>query len=401
MAENTFIKFIKGIPRSYYFFGIFCLLFTALMIFVEIKNGKFWTNDFKVYYDATTDFFNGNSPYTKAYGLRSGFFKYPPTTLYFFLFLTKFSYFTAQIIHSSVLLISLIIGVTGLHKILFYQTIDDKKKQGLLYLAFVFIAVHLVREFHMGNVNLVLFALFIIGMKAFLAKKTVPLVIVWSLMVILKPIIILAFIPLLFFKQWRTIWAMFSFGIVYLLVPFIHKGWEGGMNLWKEWLAAIDRHGDYIVSENSFKYLAKYYFGVYSDWLPSLIGLLILVGLLIFTIQKQKLNPLSFIEWSALFLAFTPNFFVTDTEHFLLSLPLILIILKHLIQLRKPIFWFVFVMLMLPYSLKSNDLLGKTLSTLVTQAGWMGIANFALILFFCFLNLSTDSKKENPNTSFS
>jgi hypothetical protein len=298
-------------------------------------------------------------------------------------------------------LISLIIGVTGLHKLLFYQTIDDKKKRGLLYLAFVFIAVHLVREFHMGNVNLVLFALFILGFKAFLGKKTVPLAIVWSLMVILKPIIILAFIPLLFFKQWKTILAMFSFGIVYLLVPFIHKGWEGGLNLWKEWIAAIDRHGDYIVSENSFKYLAKYYFGVYSDWLPSLIGLLILVGLLIFTIQKQKLNPLSFLEWSALFLAFTPNFFVTDTEHFLLSLPLILIILKRLMLIKKPLYWFFFVMLMLPYSLKSNDLLGKTLSTLVTQAGWTGLANFALILFFCFLNLSTESKKENPNLSFS
>jgi len=371
------------------------------MIFVEIKNGKFWTNDFKVYYDATSDFFNGNSPYEKAYGLRSGLFKYPPTTLYFFLFLTKFSYFTAQIIHASVLLISLIIGVTGLHKILFYQTINDKKKRGLLYLSFVFIAVHLVREFHMGNVNLVLFALFILGMKAFLAKKTVPLAIVWSLMVILKPIIILAFIPLLFFKQWKTIWAMFSFGIVYLLVPFLHKGWEGGLNLWEDWLAAVDRHGDYIVSENSFKYLAKYYLGVYSDWLPSLIGLLILVSLLILTIQKQKLNSLSFIEWSALFLAFTPNFFVTDTEHFLLSLPLILIILKRLIQLRKPHFWFVFVVLILPYSLKSNDLLGKTLSTLVTQAGWMGLANFGLILFFCFISLYTKSKTNHTNLSVS
>lgn len=401
MAKNAIIKFIKGIPRSYYFFGIFCLLFTALMIFVEIKNGKFWTNDFKVYYNAATDFFNGKSPYAKAYGLRSGLFKYPPTTLYFFLLLTKFNYFTAQIIHASILLISLIIGITGLHKILFYQTMDDKNKRGLLYLAFVFIAVHLVREFHMGNVNLVLFALFVIGMKAFLSKKTVQLAIVWSLMVILKPIIILAFIPLLFFKQWKTIWTMFCFGIVYLLVPFLHKGLEGGLNLWKEWFAAIDRHGDYIVSENSFKYLAKYYFGWYSDWLPSLIGFLILVGLMILTIQKQKLNPFSFIEWSALFLAFTPNFFVTDTEHFLLSLPLILIILKRLILIKKLHYWLFFVILMLPYSLKSNDLLGKTLSTLVTQAGWMGLANFALILFFCFLNLSTDSKKENPILSLS
>lgn len=401
MAENTFIKFIKGIPRSYYFFGIFCLLFTALMIFVEIKNGKFWTNDFKVYYDATNDFFSGNSPYIKPYGLGSGFFKYPPTTLYFFLIVSKFSYFTAQIIHASVLLIALIIGITGLHKILFYQTIDQRKKRGLLYLSFVFIAVHLVREFHMGNVNLVLFALFVLGLKAFIAKKSFQLALFWSLMVILKPIVILAFIPLLFFQQWKTIFAMMGLGSVFLIIPFIHKGWNGGINLWKEWLAAIGQHGDYIISENSFKYLSNYYFGIQSAWIPSIIGLMLLVVLFFITKQLKKLNALSFLEWSALFLAFTPNFFVTDTEHFLLSLPLILVVLRRLLLVKKALFWFTFVVLLLPFSLKSNDLMGKMISALANEAGWMGLANFALVLFFCFIGLSTNSKTNHINLSVS
>lgn len=401
MAENTIIKFIKGIPRSYYFFGIFCLLFTALMILVEIKNGKFWTNDFKVYYDATNDFFNGNSPYIKPYGLGSGFFKYPPTTLYFFLIVSKFSYFTAQLIHASVLLIALIIGITGLHKILFYQTIDQRKKRGLLYLSFVFIAVHLVREFHMGNVNLVLFALFVLGLKAFIAKKSFQLALFWSLMVILKPIVILAFIPLLFFQQWKTIFAMIAFGFTFLVIPLIHKGWSGGINLWKEWLVAIGQHGDYIVSENSFKYLSMYYFGIQSAWIPSIIGLILLVVLFFITKQIQKLNALSFLEWSALFLAFTPNFFVTDTEHFLLSLPLILVLLKRLLVLKSSFLWGLFMLFMLPFSLKSNDLLGKTLSTMANEAGWLGLGNFAMVLFFCILSFRTDVNHKNTNLSVS
>jgi hypothetical protein len=44
------------------------------MIFVEISNGKFWTNDLIVYYGATRDYLKGGSPYIHPYGLGSGFF---------------------------------------------------------------------------------------------------------------------------------------------------------------------------------------------------------------------------------------------------------------------------------------------------------------------------------------
>ena len=337
----------------------------------------------------------------KPYGLGSGFFKYPPTTLYFFYLVSTFSYFTAQLIHASVLLISLIIGITGLHKLLFYKTIDHRKKRGLLYLSFVFIAVHLVREFHMGNVNLVLFALFVLGLKAFIAKKTYQLALFWSLMVILKPIVILAFIPLLFVQQWKTIFAMMCFGSVFLIIPFIHSGWNGGVKLWTDWFKAIGQHGDYIVSENSFKYLSNYYLGVHSAWIPSLIGLFILVGFLIYSRIKQRLTTVDFLEWSSLFLAFTPNFFVTDTEHFLLSLPLILVLLRRLILIKKAIFWFFYILLLLPFCLKSNDLLGKTISSIANEAGWMGLANFGLVLFFCYMSLSAHSsiKLTKPSVS--
>jgi hypothetical protein len=220
-------------------------------------------------------------------------------------------------------------------------------------------------------------------------------------MVILKPIVILAFIPLLFFQQWKTIFAMMGFGSVFLIIPFIHKGWNEGINLWKEWLAAIGQHGDYIISENSFKYLSNYYFGIQSAWIPSIIGLMLLVVLFFITRQLKKLNALSFLEWSALFLAFTPNFFVTDTEHFLLSLPLILVVLRRLLLVKKALFWFTFVVLLLPFSLKSNDLMGKMISALANEAGWMGLANFALVLFFCFIGLSTNSKTNHTNLSVS
>ena len=56
------LNLFSKIPRAYYFFGIFCLLFVVLMVSVEINNGKFWTNDFVVYFGATKDYFSGNNP---------------------------------------------------------------------------------------------------------------------------------------------------------------------------------------------------------------------------------------------------------------------------------------------------------------------------------------------------
>ncbi|MFN5030681.1 MAG: hypothetical protein ACK5FX_00555, partial [Flavobacteriia bacterium] len=108
MAERKYL--------GYLIFGIFLLLFTALMVVVEIKNGRFWTNDLKVYYDATSDYFRGNNPYLKPYGLSSGFFKYPPPTLYFFWIYSKLNFFTVQIIHIALSFLAFLFSVLILHK---------------------------------------------------------------------------------------------------------------------------------------------------------------------------------------------------------------------------------------------------------------------------------------------
>ena len=136
--------------RSILIFGVFMLLFVTLLVFVEKLNGKFYTNDFKVYYLAAKDYFEGENPYLLPYGLGTGFFKYPPTTLYFFYFSTKFSYFTAQIIHVIFLLIAFIISAIILRKILFISRLKvEKKYNWVLYTSFFFSVIQLVREFYM------------------------------------------------------------------------------------------------------------------------------------------------------------------------------------------------------------------------------------------------------------
>jgi hypothetical protein len=377
------IDFLKKIPRGYYFFGIFAFFFVALMVFVEIKNGKFWTNDLKVYYLAAQDFFNGGNPYENPYGLGSGFFKYPPTTLYFFAPLSAMAYFWAQISHTIMLLISLIGSLFLLHHTFIFRSeeLSNKKRLGLMYLFFVFIAVHIVREVHLGNVNLLLLFLFVAGMIAYLKGKENYLVLCWGLMVIIKPIVILAFLPLLFMLMWRVILKMAGLGVLFFLIPFLHKG-TGGIELWNDWFEAVSAHGDYIVSENCLKYLSSYYLSTNSVWLPSLIVFSVLVAVLSIERIKYGASKDLFISWAAILLAFNPNFFVTDTEHFLLCLPMIVLLVKEIIHYGKLWLWIPFTLLMVGFALKSNDLWGKELSSVINEMGLLGLSNLAFIVFY-------------------
>jgi hypothetical protein len=395
MKDSKIFIQLKKIPRAQVYFGIFFILFVALMEFVEIKNHKFWTNDFEVYYGATKDYFSGNNPYIKNYGLDTGFFKYPPTTLYFFGLAILFKYFFAQIIHILILSISFLISIFLLKKVIF---IDSEKSQkstfGIYFLGFVFIVIHMAREFHMGNVNLILLGLFSLGLWYLKQHKQLYVAIFWSIMVVLKPIVILAFIPLFFFKQWKTMLYMILLGLIFLAIPIAFSGWTGNRILWKDWFASVAKHGEYLSSENSLTYLTEFYIKIKSAWIPSLIGLIVLVSAMLISIVKGRKTNRDIIIWSIVLLAFTPNFFVTDTEHFVLSLPLLLLLIFELNQSKKSLYWIMFILLIIPFSLNSNDILGRSISDFIDEIGLMGISNMGFICLFLFLYFKQNPQKE-------
>ena len=356
-------------------FWIFVFAFISLFTFVEFNNDKLWTNEFKVYYLATLDFFNGKDPYTHNYGLDTGYFKYPPFTFYLFKAFTLFKYEIAQLFHLLLLTISLCLSFFYSKRLISILKIEFKT--GILYLGFIVVAIHLVREFHMGNINLYLLVLFLAGLYHNQKNDVALSALFWAIMLILKPITILSLILLVFYKEWKTILWMFGLGILFFLFPILSKGWEGNIKLWTGWLNSISSHGEYIVSENSLTYLANYYFGIESQWGPSTFFLVILIGIFLFDFFKTK--KITFVEWSIVFTAFSPNFFVTDTQHFLLSLPLILLYLARLKDQKNTLSLVLFIVGFILFSINSNDLWGKELSSVFDAAGVLGLGNLILI----------------------
>ena len=382
---------LNKLPKSYFFFGGLIIAFFSLFTFVEMSNDKLWTNDFKVYFEATVDYFNGNNPYVKNYGLDTGYFKYPPFTLYIFKFFTFFSYGTSQLIHLFLLMISLIVSIVTLKELVpKIFKFEFKTNQGwILFVPFLIVAIHLVREFHMGNINLYLLVFFVLGLKNIQSNKPLLTALFWSLMLILKPIMILAVIPLVFYKKWRIIAFMVAFGLFFFLFPIISTGWSGNLILWGNWVKSVSSHGGYIVSENSLTYLTNYYFGIKSEWIPSLICLSILLGLMILQIVKGNKADSQLIIWSVVLTGFSPNFFVTDTEHFLLIIP-VLVFLLYLLSKTKPLLGWIFCSVaIILFSFNSNDLLGRELSDNFDAHGVLGIGNALFILVFLSVYIKT------------
>jgi hypothetical protein len=390
------IQLLKNIPKSYFFFAGLIIAFFSLFTIVELNNNKLWTNDFRVYFDATIDYFNGNNPYVKNYGLDTGYFKYPPFTLYIFKFFTLFSYGTSQLIHLFLLMTSLIFSVVTLkelsHKIFGFEF--KTNQAWILFVTFLIVAIHLVREFHMGNINLYLLGLLVLGLKYIYKDKPILTALFWSLMLILKPIMLLAVIPLLFYKKWKTIAFMVGFGIFFFLFPVISTGWSGNLVLWGNWVKSVSSHGEYIVSENSLTYLVNYYFGIKSEWIPSLICLTALLSLMIIRIFKGAKNDDQLIIWSVILTAFTPNFFVTDTEHFLLIIPLIAFLLHILSKTKSLIGWILISIGMILFSFNSNDLWGRELSDNFDAHGVLGIGNALFVITFLWLFFRSYSLKK-------
>lgn len=387
------------IKRFQLLFYVFICLFLGLFLTVESINGKLWTNDFVVYYGAVHDFFNGNDPYISNYGLDTGYFKYPPFTLYLFGYNFWLPFPVAKMIHLLLSSLALLYSIPVLAKMSRVMLRTDRNYAWILYLGFFSIAIHLVREFHMGNVNLILLGLFTFGLSHLKSTSGWYTVISWSLMIIIKPIMIVALFPLLFFHQWKCVVYIGLCGVFFFLLPIVHLGWNANLTLWLDWFRAISEHGEYIVSYNSLRFLVLTYLGITSEWIPSLVVLFLLLLVMWMDVRKRK-NQQQLLKWMVVFVAFIPSFFVTDTQHFLLSVPLLLFLLHELVARKSLIAWIVFVLVFGLFSLNSNDLLGSRLSDFMYTKGMLGLGNLLFIGLYIVV-IITSNKSDRVSREIS
>ncbi|MFZ4564774.1 MAG: glycosyltransferase 87 family protein, partial [Bacteroidales bacterium] len=163
----------KGTLKLLWKFTAFASVMMLVIFTFENINGRFWLNDFKVYYLAAKALLAGEQVYGIPFGLSSGLYKYSPFTLFFVFPFCLFPFEIARIIHFF-LLGSVIVLVFFIIYEVYKNYLHEKswKNINLLFtLAFVCVLIHFVKELHLGNINVLLLLLLCFSADALMKSR--------------------------------------------------------------------------------------------------------------------------------------------------------------------------------------------------------------------------------------
>ncbi len=368
-------------------FFILVALFVLASLVMEHVNGRFWLNDFRVYYMAADNLRHGLPVYCEVFGEDTGLYKYAPVVLYFFLPYTFLSFHAAGIIHFLLIGVLVMACFVVIEKSLAQLTTGLPKVALRAVLGLLCIVVLLVRELHMGNINMGLILLAVLGVERFIANKRRTAGILWGMVWLIKPYLLLMIVPLVIRREWRVLSTAAITMLVGLLLPLLLQGPTTGWELTREWGHSMVYHTQVMASPDHLSAILGKYTGMVSSTAMDAL-FIALAGILmsLFTwrnTQREAVGPgsamaRSFELWLAM--ALVPNLVITDQQHFMFSLPLIMYILAYLFS-RKDIPVLVFFLLaMVLYGTRSSDLWGKALENKMLGYGVLGSGNILLML---------------------
>lgn len=185
---------------------------------------------------------------------------------------------------------------------------------------------------------------------------------------------------------------LFGLGIGFL-IPALFVGFTKDLSLFSEWINTIITHNNYffdqrdtihIIFYNSF---VKYFVaepGIgYIATMIATIALLILVFVL-WNLKNeslsndQTLQKINFTFEFLLLIALIPSLVLTDTEHFMFSIPLVVFILIYLFTSRNLALIIASSIAFFFYLGHLGDLLGNA-SDVITKLGGLGVGNLLII----------------------
>ncbi|MBS1580832.1 MAG: DUF2029 domain-containing protein [Bacteroidetes bacterium] len=368
----------------------FLLIASALLLLVlalEHLNGRFWLNDFRVYYMAADAMCHGRPMYGVAFGEDTGLYKYVPVGLYFFVPYTLLEFHTAAVIHFLLMGAVLLACFVVMEYILGRYIVGDFLPRSSLRagLGLLCIVVLLSRELHLGNINLGLVLLVVAGTERYLAGKRWQAGICFGTIWLIKPYLLLMLVPLVVRRDRRVLGSAGITMAVGLLIPMLFEGPVGWVEQLQAWVASMAHHTKVLDSPDRVGALLGHALGA----LPPLMDRLFiaLAGLALAgwtrhhvrtapTVQAMRMDQAVEL-WMAF--ACVPNLVITDQEHFLFALPLMLFVLAYLFTHRDRTVLMAFIGAMLLHATRSTDLWGSPIENKLVGWGVLGMGNILLM----------------------
>ena len=401
---------------------LFILVTSIILLFIlalQIINRRFWMHDFEVYYLAAQAFMNDQPVYGRAYIFDTAFYKYSPFSLYLFVPFSILPYAAAKVIFF--LLISAATVATLLLAAHLLQSTSERGQtysNGLLFIVMGIVSSQVFRELHLGNVNMILLLLLLVMLHRLLKGKQVSAGIVFALVLFIKPHFFILVPLLLFRKQFQSLAVTASGIITGILLPVFLTGFDKNMVLYQAWVQTMQKHNASL--REAYDTIYALLLRRLPDFLTSsiqisekavVIVLLITVAAVFgwFVIanmlrerkrQPQQAGQAFVIEFLVL-IALVPNLVITDAEHFLLSIPLILFLLG-LMRNKTPLWFRIMVVFsVILYAMNIHDLVGASVSLWLTRNGVLGLGNFMLIglTVYGYLNFEIKRIASSPATN--
>lgn len=378
-------------------FTILVVVACLLTFFLNMVNDRFHPGDFRVYYTATANLISGEPVYMVSFYTGSGFYKYSPAILFFFLPYLCFNFKTAAIIHFFILGTAYWYTFNVIRRLIhdYFPFKNVKHELWLVSIAFACILIHFARELYLGNINIILLLLCCLSIRHFLTGKDLQGGILLGIVVLTKSYLLILLLPLIFRRKLKSL-GWFSLTISCgLIIPFIFLGLNKGISMYHDWIKTILMHGGDFPGMTSIDYLLRYLFPAWPAWgiHAIFISFCVIVSLFIVNnIHREKqegalnnIPGLNFMfEWFLL-LALVPNLIKTDWVLLLFSAPLITFMVFHITS-RKLYWWIpLLVILFFFYGANSDDLLGRELSRTILHLGLMGLSNLLLIIAALFM----------------
>ncbi|WP_276495674.1 glycosyltransferase family 87 protein [Pontibacter litorisediminis] len=325
------------------------LLAGLLLLLGEIINDRFWMHDLEVYYRTAERMLRGGEIYRIA---SDGHYvyKYSPTAGLYFIPFTLLPFMAAKTMYW---LLLVLLAIAVLHT-LFQLTASPtqeytvKQRNTVLLLSFLAVGAHVHREWHLGQVNFVLLALYVCVVLLWQRKRPVAAGVVLAASVFIKPFGFIL-LPYLLLKKRFDILASTAVAIVLLgLLPFflypsldaftaLYKGWFQELVIEMSAKQELLKSGNHTIFSVLARYTPIQYLlqseaaiKVYQLSVLALIG-----GFVLYFVQAGARLKQTLLADVALLVALIPLFAVTSLNAFLFTLPCIVLLLCRFYELHK------------------------------------------------------------------
>lgn len=306
------------------FLAVLCLCFMA----AELINHRFWLSDFEVYYRAALRLIHGAPLYKVSYEDPYYIYKYSPVAPLFFIPFTIFSLSVAKIVYWIFLTIVILLSF-----IIASKAISPKQPVRLHNAAFItavfVLAIHFLRELHLGQVNYLLFTTYVLMCYYYVSGKKELSSVLLAITIFFKPFGLI-FIPyLLVKKNYKELKVLLISMLLLFFIPLVfYRSWSEFIGSYQGWLNELMIEMSYkqsLLHESNhtiFSVLARYspvQFLLTTEMATKIYQLVLLgvIGILYFIYQKKDLNKNRFIVNNFAFLiALIPLFSFTSENAF-------------------------------------------------------------------------------------